>query len=105
MTETKYQISPRDLVVLHECLSSKVCQRIFRLMERHKKLNVSAISRKAGCSNKTSVKHLRSMAKLNVVEEELYRGLHKFALKKGDFTELIDETIKLLEEDKEENAL
>jgi predicted transcriptional regulator len=105
MTEAKYQISPEELVVLHKCLSSKVCLRIFHIMKRHRRLNVSAISRKARCCNKTSVKHLRNMARLNIIEEELYSGLHKFALKREPFIELIDQTVKLLEEDKEENAL
>jgi predicted transcriptional regulator len=104
MTETKFKVSPEELLVLHKCLSSKVCLRIFRIMKRHKKLNVTAISRKAGCSNKTSVKHLRNMARLSMIEEELYSGLHKFALKKGRFTELMDQTVKLLKKDEEENA-
>ena len=104
MSEAKFKVSPEELVVLHKCLSSKLCLRIFHIMKRHKKLNVTAISRKAGCSNKTSVKHLRNMARLNMIEEELYSGLHKFALKRGLFTELMDETVKLLKKDKEKNA-
>ena len=104
MTEAQFRVSPENLVALHKCLSSRVSLRIFHIMKRHRNLNVSSISRKAGCSNKTSVKHLRNMAKLSIIEEESFSGLHRFALKRGPFTELIDQTVGLLE-GKEENAL
>ena len=104
MTDEKFKVSPEELVAMYKCLSSKLCLRIFHIMKRHKELNITAISRKAGCSNKTSIKHLRNMARLNIIEEELYSGLHKFTLKNGLLTELMDQTVKLLKKEEEENA-
>jgi len=34
---------------------------------------------------------------LGIVEEEFYAGRHSFALKKGDFTDLMEQAIKLME--------
>jgi predicted transcriptional regulator len=86
-----------ELVIFHECLSSKVCLRVFQALLTNRSLNVSAISRKAGCNNDRCIEHLRKLSKLGIVEEEFYAGRHSFALKKGDFTDLMEQAIKLME--------
>ncbi len=86
-----------ELVVFHECLSSKVCIRIFHALLANRSLNVSAVSRKAGCNNDRCIDHLKKLIKLGIVQEEFYAGRHSFALKKGDFTDLMEQSIMLLE--------
>jgi predicted transcriptional regulator len=86
-----------ELVIVHECLSSKVCIRVFQALLTNRSLNVSAISRKAGCNNDRCIEHLRKLSKLGIVEEEFYAGRHLFVLKKGDFTDLMEQAIKLME--------
>jgi predicted transcriptional regulator len=88
-----------ELVIFHECLSSKVCIRIFQALLTNRSLNVSAISRKAGCNNDRCIEHLRKLIKLNIVEEEFYAGRHSFALKKGDLADLMEQAIRLMEKD------
>jgi len=65
----------------------------------NKSLNVSAISRKVGCNNDRCIEHLKKLAKLGIVQEEFYAGRHSFALKKGDFTDLMQQTITLMNKD------
>ena len=86
-----------QLVIFHECLSSKVCTRIFRALLTNRSLNVSAISRKAGCNNDRCIEHLKRMSELGIVEEEFYAGRHSFALKQEDFTDLMEKSIMLIE--------
>ena len=97
MGEPSFEITPQQLATFHKCLSSKVCLRIFEIMQNSGKLNISAISRKAGCSNGTCVKNLRNLAKLSIVEEESHFGLHTFSLNDGDYTELMKQAVELLE--------
>ena len=80
---------------MHECLSSKICIRIFQALLKNGTLNVSAISRKAGCNNDRCIEHLRKLAKLGIVQEEFYAGRHTFTLKKGDFADLMEQAIRL----------
>ena len=88
-----------ELVIFRECLSSKVCIRIFHALLANRSLNVSAISRKAGCNNDRCIEHLKKLAKLGIVQEEFYAGRHSFALKKGDFTDFMQQAICLIEHD------
>ena len=85
-------------MILHECLSSKICIRIFQALLKNGTLNVSAISRKAGCNNDRCIEHLRKLAKLGIVQEEFYAGRHTFTLKKGDFADLMEQAIKFMKE-------
>jgi predicted transcriptional regulator len=101
MESTSFAITAEDLVVFINCLSSKICLRIFRTMRKNERLNVSAIARKARCSNKICVEHLRQLARLGIVEEEFHAGLHRFILKRTPHTELMEQAIELLEEGKE----
>ena len=86
-----------QLVIFHECLSSKVCIRVFRALFTSRSLNVSAISRKAGCNNDRCIEHLKNLGELGIVEEEFYAGRHTFTVKKGDFTDLMEQSIMLME--------
>jgi predicted transcriptional regulator len=92
-------VTPEQLVIFHECLGSKVCIRIFQVLLANRSLNVSAISRKAGCNNDRCIEHLRKLSELGIVEEEFYAGRHSFAMKKGDFTDLMQQAIRLMEKD------
>ena len=91
-----FNLTPNELVIFHECLSSKVCIRIFQALLTNRSLNVSAISRKAGCNNDRCIEYLKKMIKLNMAEEEFYAGRHSFALKKGALTDLMEQTIRLM---------
>jgi hypothetical protein len=62
MTEKGFTITPAELVTLHDCLSSKICVNIFL---KNPTLNISAISRKTGCTNSDAIKHLKNLAKLD----------------------------------------
>ena len=63
----------------------------------YRSLNVSAISRKAGCNNDRCIEHLRRMSELGIVSEEFYAGRHSFALKRGELTELMEQAIGVME--------
>jgi len=94
-----FNITPEQLVIFHECLGSKVCIRIFQVFLANRSLNVSAVSRKVGCNNDRCIEHLKKLAKLGIVQEEFYAGRHSFALKKGDFTDLMQQAIRLMNKD------
>lgn len=94
----KFEVTSREVLALHTCLSSKLCIRIFKILANHKRLNISAIARKARCTNNEGIKHLRSMAALGIVNEEFYPGLHIFTFQEGSFTELMRQTIKIMEQ-------
>lgn len=96
MSEPSFTVTPRELVLLHRCLSSRICVRIFQVLRESGVLNISAISRKAGCTNSDGVKHLRTMAELGVVDEKFYAGRHTFTLKRNDLVELMEKAIKEL---------
>jgi len=89
-------VTPEQLVIFHECLGSKVCNRIFQAFLVNRSLNVSAISRKVGCNNDRCLEHLKKLTKLGIVQEEFYAGRHSFALKKGEFTDLMQQTFSLM---------
>ncbi len=71
--------------------------RIFQALLTNRSLNVSCISRKAGCNNDRCIEHLRKLIRLSIVEEEFYAGRHSFALKRGAFTDLMAQAIRLAE--------
>jgi hypothetical protein len=96
MGSVRFAVNPKEMAIFHRCLSSKLCVRIFNVLLAEGKLNISAISRKAGCTNNDGIKHLRSMAELGIVKEDFYAGLHMFTLKEGGFTELMKETVGIL---------
>jgi predicted DNA-binding ArsR family transcriptional regulator len=98
--EGKHLITPRELITIHRCLSSRVCRRIFRTLLTYRRLNISAISRKARCTRKDGIRHLRSLAELGIVEEKFRNGLHTFTLKGGELTELMEKTVKMIEAEK-----
>ncbi len=97
--EEKFVLTPTELVTFHKCLSSKICRRIFKTLITYRKLNISAISRKVGCTNRDGIRHLRNLAELNIVEEEFHHGLHTFTLKKEAFTRLMEQAIKIIEDE------
>jgi len=97
MQQSKYAITPDELVAFYDCLSSQICTRIFQLLLKKNLLNVSAVSRAANCTNRAAVKHLRNLAKLGIVNEESYAGRHTFALNSVDFTVLMEQVIETLE--------
>jgi len=97
MTSPKFTLTPMELAFFHKCLSSKICIRIFKALLVNKTLNISAISRKVGCTNRDAVQHLKNLSSLGTVEEEFHSGLHTFTLKEGDFTELMRHVVELLE--------
>jgi predicted transcriptional regulator len=99
MPMSTFNITPEQLVIFHECLGSKVCIRIFQVFLANRSLNVSAVSRKVGCNNDRCIEHLKKLAKLGIVQEEFYAGRHSFALKKGDFTDLMQQAISLMDKD------
>jgi hypothetical protein len=95
----KVAVSPTELATLYKCFSSKICVRIFGiLLAERRPLNISAICRRAGCTNGDGVKHLRMLARLGVVDEEFWTGLHIFRVKDGDLTELLKQTLTVLAE-------
>lgn len=95
---SRFSVTPAELVTLHECLSSKVCIRVFQALLRDSNLNVSAISRKAGCNNDRCIEHLRKMSELGIVSEEFYAGRHSFSLKGGELTKLMEGAIGVIGE-------
>jgi len=97
MTEKGFTITPEQLVTLHDCLSSKICVNIFQALLKNPTLNISAISRKTGCTNNDALKHLRNLAKLGIVSDEFYAGRHTFTLKNSQLTELMKQTMKIME--------
>jgi len=71
----KYAVSPEQVVLLHSCLSSKLCMRIFNiLLSERRHVNISAICRKAGCTSGNAVKHLRRLVKLGAAEESSFQA-------------------------------
>ena len=98
MTSSTFNLTPEQLVIFQECLSSKVCIRIFQTLLRKRALNISAISRKVGCTNNDCLEHLKKLTMLGIIEEEFYAGRHSFTIKKGNFTELMEQAIKTKEE-------
>jgi predicted transcriptional regulator len=96
MSEPSFTVTPNELVLLHRCLSSRICVRIFQVLRESGVLNISAISRKTGCTNNDGVRHLRTMVVLGVVDEEFYAGRHTFTLKRNDLVELMEKAIEEL---------
>ena len=92
----RFEVTPREVAAIHRCLSSKVCRRLFKALCREGRMNITALARRVGCTNRKGVTYLRVLAGIGVVEEELAAGLHIFKLKNGRLTELIRETMKLL---------
>jgi len=97
MPNSRFTLTPLELVVFCECLSSEVCVRIFQTLLEKRTLNISAISRKVGCTNIRGLNHLRNLARLGIVHEEFYAGRHAFTLKKGESTELMRQAIEAME--------
>lgn len=97
MASSRFALTAEDLVLFHRCLSSKICIRIFKTLLNSRVLNISAISRKVGCTNRDGLRHLKNLVKLGMVEEEFYAGLHNFTLKMGGFTELMEQAVEILE--------
>jgi len=95
MKRRRLEISPRELVLLHRCLSSKICIRIFRVLHENGVLNISSVSRRARCNNKDALKHLRNLEKLGIVHEEFYAGRHTFTLKKNDLSEFLKRAVEI----------
>jgi len=94
----RYAVSAEELVLLHGCLSSKLCMRIFKILCAERgALNISAICRKAGCTNGNALKHLRRLVKLGVVEEKLLTGLHMFNIRRSGMAELLIKAKRFLE--------
>lgn len=94
----KYAVSPEQVVLLHSCLSSKLCMRIFNiLLSERRHVNISAICRKAGCTSGNAVKHLRRLVKLGAAEEKFLSGLHMFTVKRGEMAELLYKAERILE--------
>ena len=100
MTPSTFNVTPQELVLFNDCLCSKACIRIFQILLANKNLNVTAISRKVGCNNDRCIEHLKKMVKLGIVQEEFYAGRHSFTLKKGDFTDLMQQAISIMKKDK-----
>ncbi|MFQ6076511.1 MAG: hypothetical protein ACE5Z5_10320 [Candidatus Bathyarchaeia archaeon] len=98
MSRSRFTITPEELVAFRDCLSSRICPRIFRILLRNSVLNISAIARKARCNNNDALRHLRNLAKLGIAEEEFFAGVHSFTLKRVEFTGLMEEAIKVMEE-------
>lgn len=92
-----FNVTPKDLVLLTDCLCSKACIRVFKILLANRDLNVSAISRKAGCNNDRAIEYLKKMVKLGVVKEDFYAGRHSFTLKKVEFTDLMQQAVSLKE--------
>ena len=97
MSQPRFTLTPKELVAFHECLSSKLCLRIFRILLTNHVLNISAIARKARCNNRDALKHLKNLARLGIVQEEFYAELHTFTLKRVEFTRLMEQAIKSME--------
>jgi predicted transcriptional regulator len=97
MTELRFTLTAEELVAFYRCLSSKVCANIFQALLDRSPLNISAISRKTGCTNSDAIKHLKNLAKLGIVHEEFYAGRHTFAIENSQFTELMKQAIKITE--------
>jgi len=94
-----FAVTPVELVVFRKCLSSRVCVRVFQILQEREGLNLSAVSRRARCSNRDGLRHLRNLARLGIVHEEFYAGRYTFTLKRGDNTELMKQTIEIMEGD------
>lgn len=97
MQQSRYALTPDELVTFYVCLSSRICTRIFHLLLKKNVLNVSAVSRAANCTNKAAIKHLKNLAKLGIVNEDFYAGRHTFALNRAEFTDLLEQAIRVME--------
>ncbi|HID56298.1 TPA: ArsR family transcriptional regulator [Candidatus Poribacteria bacterium] len=93
----RFEVTPREAAAIYRCLSSKICRRLFKALYRERRMNITALTRRVGCTNRKGVTHLRVLAEIGIVEEEFAAGLHTFTLKKGRLTELMMETMKVLE--------
>jgi hypothetical protein len=97
MSRSEVTLTPEELVTFHECLSSKICTRIFKTLLKHHVLNISAISRYARCTNKDANKHLKNLSTLRIVDEDFFAGRHTYTITGTEFTGLMDQAIQLVE--------
>lgn len=105
MSRSSFTITPEELVTFHSCLSSKLCTRIFQILLSNNVLNITAIARKARCGNNEALRHLKNLARLRIVNEDFYAGRHTFTLNMGEFTELMKQAIRAIEERERENLV
>jgi len=88
MTE-RFAVNPVEMILLHRCLSSRVCIRIFRVLREAGALNISAIARKANCTNNDAKRHLEKQVRLGIVRERFYAGRHTYTIQNNRLTELM----------------
>ena len=100
VTAENIGLTSEELILLSKCLHSRVCMRIFKVLLRFKTLNISAISRKAGCTNARSLSHLSNLTRLGIVHEKFYTRIHMFNLKRSPLTVLLEDAFAFLEAEK-----
>jgi predicted transcriptional regulator len=93
----RYAITPGELILLHRCLSSRICLRIFRALQEKGVLNITAIARWAGCNNRDALSHLADLAELVIVHERFYSRRRTFTLQRNRFTELMKKTVDAMD--------
>ena len=97
MTTENASLTPKELVLLSRCLHSKVCMRIFKVLVSSPTLNISAISRRAGCTNARSLSHLSNLTRLGIAHEKFYTRIHMFKLMRTPLTVLLEDAFALVE--------
>ena len=101
MTE-RYSVTPDELLLLNRCLSSKVCLRIFKTLQRTPSLNITALALKAGCNNRDALLHLGNLCDLGIVRERYYSRRRTFKLLRNELTDLIKKAVEVIESEKAE---
>jgi len=89
-----YSVTPKELLLLRRCLSSKVCLRIFKTLQRMPALNITALALKTGCNNRDALSHLATLCELGIVQETHYSRRRTFKLLRTDLTELLKGAIE-----------
>ena len=98
----RYIVSPKELLLLHRCLSSKVCLRIFKTLQRTPALNITALALNSRCNNRDALRHLSNLCELNIVRERHYSRRRTFILERNELMDLIKKTVEVIESEKAE---
>lgn len=92
-----FTLTPGELILFHRCLSSRICLRIFRTLHEEGVLNITTISRRAGCNNRDALRHLANLSELGIVHEKFYAGRHTFTLQRNRLTEVMKKTLEAMD--------
>lgn len=101
--DRKVSVSPEDLLLIKQILSSRVAARIFLILKDARTLNINSIAMKGGCSNGVAVRHLKNMVQLGVIKEEWVGGTHLYRYNMNGAAELLTQTIRMMKDGGEDD--